>query len=118
MIRYTTPAIALRVPNNDLTSSKVWVTIRQRHLNRVNRYETEVGYTTLTVDDANTALVDTDTYVTFSLSQDQSAMFDVSSSEQVYVQVNWMDSNGRRQATKIRPLENLENLLQEVLSYE
>lgn len=118
MIRYTTPTIALRVPNRDLTNSKVWVTMRQKHFIRSGRYSSEVGYATLTIDTLTTILVGTDTYVTFNLAQEQTAMFDPSSSEQTYIQVNWMNSDGRREATKIRPIENLENLLQEVLSYE
>lgn len=53
------------------------------------------------------------TYLDFELTQAQTGMFNYHNS--VSVQVNWIDSFGKRHATEIKEVPSLENLIKEVL---
>lgn len=107
MINYTTPTISLTVEGADLTAFDVYVSIEQ-------------GKSELTLSgDALTVTADqeeTKTHISFTLTQEQSAMFSYGHS--AYVQVNWINESGVRGATEIKAVRILRNLLDEVISYE
>ena len=111
MIRYTTPTIPLVVEGKDLTDNlDVYVTLEQE----VNRVEltkcgTDLILTTTTHEQT------TDTNVSFTLTQEETAMFNLRAS--VSVQVNWIDASGIRGATEIKTIPVMRNLLDKVIEY-
>lgn len=96
MRRYTTPTMELVVQGIDLTASDVYVTMRQQGRE-------------LTIENADVALDGEDTIITFSLTQEQSATF---REGRARLQVNWLDADGRRNATNIAAVEVAGNLLE------
>lgn len=108
MINYTTPTITLTIEDQDITASQIYVTLKQRE------HKMTIDYTNLTAT-AVTVGQRTDTQIEFTLSQQQSAYFDYSLA--VSVQVNWISSDGTRGATRIKKIDVMKNLLDEVKSY-
>ena len=105
MRRYTTPTLTLVVEGLDLTAMDVYVTLRQGK-----------RLLTLTDPEMETEVVEqrTDTKLTVTLSQEQTAFFEA---VPVDVQVNWIGVDGARDATEVKRVEVWPNLLQEVIAY-
>ena len=108
MINYTTPSISLTVENRDLTSQDVYVTLEQGNIEL-----TKTGADLVITTDTHNQI--TDTNIVFVLSQEESAMFAFNAS--VAVQVNWINSSGVREATDIKVIGVMRNLLDEVIAY-
>lgn len=108
MINYTTPSISLTVENRDLTSADVYVTIEQGFVELVKK-GTDL---TITTDTHNQI---TDTNIVFVLSQEESAMFKFGQS--AAIQVNWINASGVREATEIKGVGVMRNLLDRVIAY-
>lgn len=103
MIRYTTPTITLTIEKTILPEgAEVYVTIQQgnKKLTKKNP-EIERG-------EKNTVLL-------VELTQDESAKFE--SKDPAFVQVNWITSDGTRNATKAASVFIFDNLLSEVVEY-
>lgn len=105
MRRYTTPTLSMTVPV-DITGADIYVTIKQgqRKLqitgsDVVSVYDAESGKTELSV----------------SLTQEETGAFLAEKS--ATIQVNWIFSDGTRDATNIQRIDVSENLLSEVISY-
>lgn len=105
MRRYTTPTVPMTVPV-DLTGAEIHVTIKQgaRKIQKtgadvVSVYDSESGKTELSV----------------SLTQEETGTF--LAEKKAYVQVNWIFSNGIRDATNIKQIDVSENLIAEVITY-
>ena len=100
--RFTTPPISLLVKGVDITAADVYVTIKQ-------------GVTEINFSDAELTLTlnDTDTIVTFSLTQEQAGSMDIRA--YAGVQVNWI-AGGIRYATEIATVKIYDNLYDEVIS--
>ena len=98
MIRYTTPTITLTI-EDALVSGDVFVTFEQ-------------GRNRLTIEDAEVTLGNSDSTITLTLTQEQTAMF--KTGFPISVQVNWIDG-GVRTATDIATISALDNLLDEVI---
>ena len=108
MIKYTTPTITLVVEGVDLTGKNIYATLEQG-CRELTKKGSEMTVTTETVGER------TDTVLTMVLSQEESASFDFN--RNVYIQVNWIASNGVRAATEIKAILVMKNLLDEVISY-
>lgn len=104
MINYTTPTIQLIVEGVDITGKDAYVTLEQ-------------GCKELTKSgsDLTVSAEDADTNITFVLTQEESAIFDPN--KNVFIQVNWIASNGVRAATEIKAIGVMKNLLGEVINY-
>lgn len=105
MRRYTTPTLHMTVPV-DLTGAEIYVTIKQgqRKLQKtgadvISVYDSESGKTTLSV----------------TLTQEETGAF--LAEKKAYVQVNWIFSDGTRDATNIKQIDVSENLIAEVIRY-
>lgn len=105
MINYTTPSISLIVEGVDLTQNQdVYVSIEQ------GQFELEKkGADLILTKEEN------DTMIVVMLSQEESASFNYNSS--AAIQVNWIDEDGIRDATEIRRIDVLKNLLDRVIAY-
>ena len=108
MINFTTPTIHLIVEGVDITGKEVYVTLEQGC-----RELTKSGSDLIV--EAETDQEQTDTNITFVLTQEESARFDHNNN--VSIQVNWIASNGVRAATEIKGIKVMKNLLGEVISY-
>lgn len=105
MINYTTPTITLIVESVDLTDGQdVYVTLQQGNFEL-----TKSG------DDLTMTLDGEDTTIRFTLTQEQSAAFRFNAS--VGLQVNWINASGVRDATEIKTIGVMRNLLDEVIAY-
>lgn len=104
MIKYTTPTISLIVEGVDITAHDIYVTLEQ-------------GTTELikTGSDLIVSTDDGDTSIIFTLTQEESAMFDYNN--RAAIQVNWITSTGVRCATEIKSIGVLRNLLDKVIGY-
>ena len=107
MVQYTTPTITLKVEDlNISTGYDVYATLEQ-------------GKTKLTKTGADLTLTTeivqqiTNTIITFELSQTESAKFNYA--RECRVQVNYINSSGKRGATEIDIIEVMENLLDRVI---
>ena len=100
MRRYTTPTLPLTVRGADLTACDVWVTITQGAY-RLER-KVECSYD------------GTDTTIELTLTQEETGALKRGKSK---VQVNWIDAQGRRDATRIREVDVAENLQDRVVGY-
>lgn len=105
MRRFTTPILPMTVPV-DITGADIYVTIKQgqRKLQKtgedvVSVYDSESGKTTLTV----------------TLTQEETGQF--LSEKKAFVQVNWIFSDGTRDATNIKQVEVTENLIANTITY-
>lgn len=108
MINYTTPTISLAVEGVDLSGMDVYVSLEQgqKELTKTGDdliIEPIIGEGT------------PDTSIVFTLTQEESAAFDFGKS--VSVQVNWLSSSGVRDATEIKTISVMRNLLAEVIEY-
>lgn len=108
MINYTTPTISLTVEETDLTGNDVYVSLEQ------GKTELTKSGTDLIIDTDTHGQV-TDTIITFTLTQEESATFNFGKS--VSVQVNFINSSGVRDATEIKTIPVMRNLLDEVIAY-
>lgn len=97
MRRYTTPTVELAVQGIDLTGCEVWVTLEQRG----DEITTRVGADDMAHDDEGTT-------ITVGYTQEQTASLDEGRAR---LQVNWLDADGRRNATGIATVEVAGNLL-------
>lgn len=109
MINFTTPTINLTVEGADISSMDVYVTLQQ------GAYELTKSGDDLTIQTETIGQV-TNTNISFTLSQEESASFKPKYS--VAVQVNWINENGIRSATEIKTIRVTPNLLDEVIAYE
>lgn len=98
--RFTTPPISLLVKGEDITAADVYVTIKQGN--------TEINLT----DTALTMSYDTDTTVTFALTQAQAGSLNINAFAEI--QVNWI-TGGVRYATEIAKVKIYDNLYDEVI---
>lgn len=101
MIQYTTPTDELKVKGVDLTGYEVWASYRQRS------HKLDVQAQSVTYDG-------TDTTVLIPLTQEQTGAF---CAGQVAIQVNWLTSEGQRDATAIKTVSVGANLLDRVMEY-
>ena len=108
MIRYTTPTISLTVEGVDISSADIYATLEQGNI-ELTKSGTDLVVTTDTHDSI------TDTIITMTLTQTESALFAFNKS--VSVQVNWIFANGSRDATEIKIVPVMRNLLDEVIAY-
>ena len=108
MINYTTPTIELTVEGVDLTAQDIYVSVEQGA-----KELTKTG-ADLTVE-AETVGQVTNTNISFTLTQEESAAFQYG--KQVSVQVNWISVSGVRAATEIKNIPVFKNLLAEVIEY-
>ena len=109
MIQYTTPTIPLVVEGIDLTQSlDVYVTLEQKGI-ELTKNGSDLILTTDTHDQT------TDTNITFRLTQEETAAFNLHG--MVQIQVNWIDSAGVRDATEIKSVPVMLNLLDRVIQY-
>lgn len=104
MINYTTPTISLTVEEVDLTGNDVYVSLEQG-----NHELTKSGSDLIISTDEG------DTNIIFTLTQEESASFNFGKS--VSVQVNYISPTGVRDATEIKTIGVMRNLLDEVIQY-
>lgn len=97
MRRYTTPTMELVVQGIDLTGCDVYVTLWQQG----DEITTRVGADDMARDDEGTT-------ITVGYTQEQTASLDEGRAK---VQVNWVDGEGRRNATAIAAIQVSGNLL-------
>lgn len=104
MIKYTTPTLTLRIKNYIFPDNcQVFVTFKQ------NQQNVTKENLTVTIDGQ-------DTLIEVSLAQEDTKNFKVNTP--VQVQVNWITSEGNRNATTIAQISALENLLDRVIEDE
>ena len=108
MINYTTPTISLTVEGVDLTGMDTYVSLEQG-----NKELTKTGEDLIIEPIVGEET--TDTSITFTLTQEESAFYDFGKS--VSVQVNWISSAGVRDATEIKTIPVMRNLLDKVVEY-
>lgn len=108
MINYTTPTIHLTVDEVDLSGMDVYVSLEQgaKELTKTGDdliIEPIIGEET------------TDTSIVFTLTQEESASFDFGKS--VSVQVNYINASDVRDATDVKTIPVMRNLLDKVIHY-
>lgn len=103
MIQYTTPKTVLTVSGIDLTNYTVYVTFSQ-------------GNNKLTIENPEVTVDGENTVISVTLTQEQTGSFDYSLP--CRVQVNWIDSDGTRNATMVKKTAVFENLLSEVIAHD
>ena len=103
MIQYTTPTLPLEVKGVDLTPYEVYVSIAQ------SRHELELHDVEVTYDSESKV-----TTILVALTQEQTGSLRPGKAK---VQVNWVDQVGKRNATTIREVDVLSNLLDRVVEY-
>lgn len=101
MIRYTTPTHEHVVHGIDLSGYDVYVSYRQ-------------GSKTLNVKADAVSYDGTDSTVTVSLSQPQTGRFRAG---KVRVQINWVTSDGKRNAVRPKDMDMDDNLMERVVAY-
>lgn len=97
MRRYTTPNIEIVVEGIDLTASHVYVTLWQHGA----EVTTQVGDDDMSYDGSNTT-------INVAYTQEQTSVF---CEGRAKIQVNWIDTNERRNATDISSIRITGNLL-------
>lgn len=108
MINYTTPTYPIIVEGKDLTGQDVWVTFKQGEI-KLNKKGADLTITTETHDQV------TDTIITTTFSQRETAMFDPGM--RVKLMVNYINDQGVRDATNKATIEVFENLLDREIAY-
>lgn len=108
MINYTTPSISLTVEGVDLSDQDVYVSLEQGPIEL-----TKSGSALIISTETHSQI--TDTSIVFTLSQEESATFNFGKS--VSLQVNFINSSGVRDATEIKTIPVMRNLLDEVIAY-
>lgn len=111
MINYTTPTITLTVEGVDLSEQEVFVSLEQNSV-ELTKTGNDLIISTETVGQVTTSTI------TFVLTQAESAAFAHSYAKPVNVQVNWINVSGVRDATEIKTIDVMRNLLDEVISYD
>lgn len=101
MRRYTTPTLKLIVEGVDITETHVFITMAQQRQS-------------LTLDAQDMAYDGSDTTITVDFTQEQLADF---SEGRAQIQVNWVDTNNKRNATSAASVTILGNLLERVVEY-
>lgn len=103
MIRATTPTITLTLPDSVdlLTAKQVYVTFAQDEVVLTKTIETGVE------------LIEFNVLAVY-LSQEETLSFD--SNKMVKVQVNWIDINNAREATRIKEIPVNPNLIPKVIT--
>lgn len=99
MRRYTTPTLTITVKGVDLTNTSVYVTLAQ--------YEQSV-----TIENPPMSYDGENTVLEVDMSQIQSGSFQRGNAK---IQVNWKDTQGKRDATVIKSVCIGDNLLREVI---
>lgn len=108
MVRYTTPSLTMTIKGYDLTAQqKVWVSIQEDGVAEVDKTGSSVSVSVQTVDDQPVSTV------SCSLTQAESAQF----KWEAEVQVNWISSQGVRQATVPKKIPIIKQLLEQEISY-
>lgn len=102
MRRYTTPTIGLCIEGIDITDADIYVTFESKD-------------NTVTVKNPDAAYENGNTIIECPLTQEQTASFGLTN--QVVVQVNWVYSNGKRNATEIKAVSISDNLIEKVVEY-
>lgn len=105
--RYTTPTISFEV-DLDLTNAELWLSLEQGDADKQTTVELTKQIETFTVDDGVTSF-------DFTLTQEESAMFDAPKG--IKAQLNAVFPDGSRLATEILQLSSYRNLLEEVKHY-
>lgn len=100
--RFTSPPISVVVEGVDITSADVYVTIKQG----TSEFDLTGNQLSMTYADSNTT-------ITFSLTQEQSGS--LTENPDASIQVNWI-TGGVRYATEIVQVDVYENLYDEVIS--
>lgn len=108
MINYTTPTISLTVEGVDLSGMDTYVSLEQGQ-----KELTKTGDDLIIEPIVGTET--TDTSITFTLTQEESAFYDFG--KRVSVQVNWISSAGVRDATEVETIPVMRNLLDKVVEY-
>lgn len=108
MINYTTPTYPITVEDKDLTGQDVYVTFEQMG-KKLTKSGADLTITTETHDQV------TDTIITTTFTQEETAMFDPGT--RVKLQVNFINSEGVRDATNKATIEVFSNLLDKVIAY-
>ena len=108
MINYTTPTITLTVEGVDISANDIYVSLEQGKIEL-----TKSGSDLIVTTDTHGQV--TDTVITFTLTQEESATFNFGKS--VSVQVNYISAQGVRDATEIKTIGVMRNLLDEVIAY-
>ena len=101
MIRFTTPTHVHKVKGIDLTGCDVYVSYEQ-------------GLTSVDIKAQDLSYDGEDTTVTVPLTQLQTSKFRVG---KVTVQINWVHSDGKRNAVGTKEMEISRNLMQKVVKY-
>lgn len=108
MINYTTPTIYLTVEEHDLSGMDVYVSLEQGNI-ELTKSGDDITVTTTTHDQV------TDTNISVPLTQQETAAFNFDG--KVSVQVNFINSQGVRDATEIKKVSVFRNLLDKVIAY-
>lgn len=108
MINYTNSVLALRVKNRDLTQMDNYVSLKQG-----TEVETFTGDRLIVETETEEGV--TNTIIRVLLTQEESAAFDFD--KDVEVQVNWISAQGIRDATNIKYIPVMRNLLDKVIEY-
>ncbi|MDD6561362.1 MAG: hypothetical protein PUF17_10435 [Lactimicrobium massiliense] len=104
MIRYTTPLLILRIPTK-IEDADVFVTIKQNPV----IISKKIDYDDISYDGEMTV-------INVFLSQEQTAKFHANTFASV--QVNWITSDGQRDATIKKKIDITDNLLDKEIQYE
>lgn len=102
MRQYTTPTLRFAIKGFDITSCNVYVSLSQ-------------DAHTLTMVPSRMSYEDDVTSIEIDLSQAETAGFNKLS--KLFAQVNWIDENGKRNATEIKSIPVQRNLLGKEIAY-
>lgn len=106
MIQYTTPTITLKVKGLNLTGYDIYASLEQGS-HELTKTGQDLTVSTETVEGV------TNTVIEFTLTQAESAAF--SYGKKALAQVNWVDGNSKRLATKQGAITVERNLLSEII---
>ena len=104
MIRYTTPLLILRVPTK-IEDADVFVTIKQNSV----VISQKIDYDDISYDDETTV-------INVFLNQEQTSQFHANTFASI--QVNWITSDGQRDATIKKKIDITDNLLDREIQYD
>lgn len=103
MIRYTTPVLIIRV-HADITDTQIYVTFKQKELKIIKQIAPE-----------NVTLEDGWTILRVEFTQKETAKF--RDRVPVGVDINWVYADGARNATDIKYVTTIDNLLSKEVHY-
>lgn len=104
--KYTSPTQQLIIDGIDLTDKSVYVTYSQDNT-KLTYHDEDIEVEKIVQDDL------TSTIISIYMSQEDTSKFNVIKDAEV--QVNWLDSDGKRNATSIAKIKINRNLLEEVI---